>query len=213
MATEATPDAAAFAEPPAPPPPPPTYAPIPKPASGGADDAYPDVDWSSWAVLETNDGRAFKALRAALAPSAVLSAVLADADGSDAVVPLQNVSSDALDAVLRFLERRYRAGPAPPLPRPLKGPVADVLDDWDKAFVYGWLVEDGDERRHARLMAVLMAALYLQIQELLDLTCAAVATMMAGKTAEQLRSFFNLADDFTEEERSLIAAEQEWADE
>jgi len=45
------------------------------------------------------------------------------------------------------------------------------------------------------------AANYLDITGLLDLTCKTVANTIKGKTPEEIRSTFDIADDLTEEEK------------
>ena len=45
-----------------------------------------------------------------------------------------------------------------------------------------------------------MAANYLDIKPLLDLTCAKVASAIKGKTAEEIRKHFSIVNDFTPEE-------------
>jgi len=45
-----------------------------------------------------------------------------------------------------------------------------------------------------------LAANYLDIKGLLDLSCAKIASLMKGKTAEEIRKVFNIPNDFTPEE-------------
>jgi S-phase kinase-associated protein 1 len=47
------------------------------------------------------------------------------------------------------------------------------------------------------------AANYLNINNLLDLACQAVADMITGKTPEEIRKIFNIKNDFTPEEEEL----------
>jgi len=58
-----------------------------------------------------------------------------------------------------------------------------------------------------------MAANYLDIKPLLDLGCAYVASMIKGKTPEQIRQMFNIENDFTPEEEAQIKQENKWAEE
>jgi S-phase kinase-associated protein 1 len=44
---------------------------------------------------------------------------------------------------------------------------------------------------------------YLNINNLLDLACQAVADMITGKTPEEIRKIFNIKNDFTPEEEEL----------
>jgi S-phase kinase-associated protein 1 len=46
----------------------------------------------------------------------------------------------------------------------------------------------------------LQAANYLNIQDLLDLACKAVAEVVRGKSPEELRKRFNIRNDYTQEE-------------
>ena len=51
------------------------------------------------------------------------------------------------------------------------------------------------------------------IPSLLDLSCASVASMMKGKTPEQIRKQFNIVNDFTPEEEAQVREENKWCDE
>jgi S-phase kinase-associated protein 1 len=57
----------------------------------------------------------------------------------------------------------------------------------------------------------LQAANYLDIKELLDLTCQTVADMIKGKSPEEIRTTFNIKNDFTKEEEEEIRRENQWA--
>ncbi len=57
----------------------------------------------------------------------------------------------------------------------------------------------------------LQAANYLNIKNLLDLTCQTVADMIKGKTPEEIRKTFNIKNDFTPEEEEEVRRENQWA--
>jgi len=63
------------------------------------------------------------------------------------------------------------------------------------------------------LFELILAANYMDIKPLLDLTCAKVASMIKGKTPEQIRKTFNIQNDFTPEEEEAVRAENKWAEE
>jgi S-phase kinase-associated protein 1 len=46
---------------------------------------------------------------------------------------------------------------------------------------------------------------------MLDLTCQTVAHMIKGKTAEEIRTTFNIKNDFTPEEEEEVRRENQWA--
>ena len=60
---------------------------------------------------------------------------------------------------------------------------------------------------------MILAANYLNIKPLLDLTCKTVAGMIKGKTAEEIRKTFNIKNDFTPEEEMQILKESDWCEE
>jgi S-phase kinase-associated protein 1 len=53
----------------------------------------------------------------------------------------------------------------------------------------------------------LQAANYLNIQDLLDLACKAVAELVRGKSPEELRKRFNIRNDYTQEEEEEVRRE------
>ena len=63
------------------------------------------------------------------------------------------------------------------------------------------------------LFEVIKACNYMDVQSLLDLACAQVASMIKGKTAQQIRDTFAVESDFTPEEAARLAEENKWAEE
>ena len=60
---------------------------------------------------------------------------------------------------------------------------------------------------------MVMAANYLDIKSLLELSCAKVASLIKNKTVAEIRTFFNIENDFTPEEEAQIQEENRWAEE
>ena len=63
------------------------------------------------------------------------------------------------------------------------------------------------------LFELILAANFMDIKPLLDLTCAKVASMIKGKTPEQIRQTFNIVNDFSPEEEAKVREENKWCDE
>ncbi|TYI75412.1 hypothetical protein E1A91_D06G002100v1 [Gossypium mustelinum] len=78
----------------------------------------------------------------------------------------------------------------------------DDLKAWDADFV---------KVDQATLFDLILAANYLNIKGLLDLTCQTVADMIKGKTPEEIRKTFNIKNDFTPEEEEEVRRENQWA--
>ena len=78
----------------------------------------------------------------------------------------------------------------------------DDLKAWDLDFVK----VDQDT-----LFKLILAANYLNIKSLLDLTCQSTADMIKDKTPEEVRKLFNIVNDFTPEEEEEVRRENQWA--
>eukprot|EP00292_Cryptomonas_paramecium_P034407 CAMPEP_0113704894 /NCGR_PEP_ID=MMETSP0038_2-20120614/26800_1 /TAXON_ID=2898 /ORGANISM="Cryptomonas paramecium" /LENGTH=136 /DNA_ID=CAMNT_0000629781 /DNA_START=131 /DNA_END=538 /DNA_ORIENTATION=- /assembly_acc=CAM_ASM_000170 len=75
-------------------------------------------------------------------------------------------------------------------------------DAWDKKYVE---VEDED------LFNLILAANFLDVKDLLDLTCKTVAEYIKQcKTPEEIRQRFNIPNDFTPEEEEEVRKENAW---
>ena len=66
---------------------------------------------------------------------------------------------------------------------------------------------------NSTLFDLILAANYLNITQLLDLTCEKVAEMIKNKTAEEIRSHFNIKNDFSPEEEERLREEHRWCEE
>lgn len=96
----------------------------------------------------------------------------------------------------------------PLLPRnmkPLKSSnMSEVVQDWYANFA---------NVEQEVLFELILAANYMDIKPLLDLTCATVASMIKGKTPEEIRKTFNIVNDFTPEEEAQVREENKWCEE
>jgi len=120
-------------------------------------------------------------------------------------IPLPNVSSSVLRKVLEYCEH-HRGEPLPTTNETdadeNRKRTTDI-SEWDQKFI------TVDQEM---LFEIILAANYLDIKPLLDVGCKTVANMIKGKTREETRTFFNIADDFTPEEEAQIKKENEWAE-
>ena len=82
--------------------------------------------------------------------------------------------------------------------------MAEHVQEWYANFV------DIDQEK---LFELILAANFMDIEPLLDLTCAAVASLIKGKTPEEIRKTFNIVNDFTPEEEAQVREENKWCEE
>ena len=80
--------------------------------------------------------------------------------------------------------------------------MQEVVGEWDAKYV---------EVEMEFLFELILAANYMDIKSLLVLTCAKVASMLKGKTPEEIRKTFNIRNDFTPEEEEEVRRENQWA--
>lgn len=119
-------------------------------------------------------------------------------------IPLPNVKSTVLAKVIEFCGHHYN-NPMMDIEKPLKSAdMHDVVSDWDASFV---------DIEQEILFELILAANYMDIKSLLDLTCAKVSSMIKGKTPQEIRETFNITNDFTPEEESQIREENRWCEE
>jgi len=129
---------------------------------------------------------------------------MVEGDKEEKEIPLPNVKGTTLAKVIEYM-KHHADNPAKEIEKPLKSPhLPDVVSQWDADFV---------EVEQELLFELILAANYMDIKPLLDLTCAKVASMIKGRTPEQIRKTFNIQNDFTPEEEEAVRAENKWAEE
>ena len=77
------------------------------------------------------------------------------------------------------------------------------LEGWDAEFVAVPL---------ATLFEMILAANFLDLKPMLDVTCKAVAEMIKGKTPDEIKKVFGVEGDFTEEEKAQVLRDNPWLD-
>lgn len=120
-------------------------------------------------------------------------------DCADNGIPLPNVTSKILSKVIEYCKKHVES---PKSDDRTTSTVDDELKAWDAEFV---------KVDQATLFDLILAANYLNIKSLLDLTCQTVADMIKGKTPEEIRKTFNIKNDFTPEEEEEVRRENQWA--
>lgn len=100
-----------------------------------------------------------------------------DADGVGLPVPA--VDGRTLGYVAQYMEHHHN-NRARPIPKPLPSDddIAGTMSDWDRAFLFTDLIKGGDAMQHDLLVDVTLAANYLDVRDLADLTLAAAATTL-----------------------------------
>ncbi|CAM0958068.1 unnamed protein product [Alopecurus aequalis] len=142
-------------------------------------------------TLVSSDRERFEITREAAAMSQTINHMMED-DCVENGVPLPNVGSKILAKVIEYCNKHVAGASS--------GEQED-LKSFDAKFI---------EVDQATMFDVILAANYLDIKGLLDLSCQTVADMIKGKSVEDIRKTFNIVNDFTPEEEE-IRRENQWA--
>ncbi|XP_076935924.1 SKP1-like protein 1B [Bidens hawaiensis] len=146
-------------------------------------------------VLRSSDGETFEVDEAVAVESQTIKHMIEDGC-ADTSIPLPNVTSKILSKVIEYCKKHVEAPT-----------TEDYLTEEEiKAFDADFVKVD-----QSTLFDLILAANYLNIKSLLDLTCQTVADMIKGKTPEEIRKTFNIKNDFTPEEEEEVRRENAWA--
>jgi len=159
--------------------------------------------------LQSQEGEVFEVPQGVLmkpdgsCQSTVIGTMIEDS-GTDEEIPLMNVKVPELKKIIEYMQYHSTVA-AEEIQKPLKSTnlVECGVSEWDAKFV---------EIEQEQIFALILAANYLDMKELLDLTCAKIASMIKGKNTEEIRKQFNIVNDFTPEEEAQIAEENRWVE-
>ncbi|MED6212496.1 hypothetical protein PIB30_083884 [Stylosanthes scabra] len=118
-------------------------------------------------------------------------------DSANKPIPLPNVFSRELSRILDYLNNHHRfRGSA-------IGQPNEEATRYDEEFV--------KSMTHEELKALVLAANYLNVNDLLEFLNITVANLIQNKSVEFVRKFFGIESDFTPEEEEKIRSENKWA--
>ncbi|KAI3980462.1 hypothetical protein MKX01_038634 [Papaver californicum] len=148
---------------------------------------------SKMVTLKGSDGAEFVIEEAAALQSSTIKHMIEDGC-ADNGIPLPNVRSEIMGKVIEYLKKH----------------VGDDHDDAKKTELKEWDAEFVKVDQ-ATLFDYTLAANYLDIKNLLDLTCQTVADMIKDKQLAEIRKIFNIENDFTPEEEAEVRRKNQWA--
>ncbi|KAJ2453798.1 hypothetical protein EV183_001995 [Coemansia sp. RSA 2336] len=132
---------------------------------------------------------------------------------TDTPIPVPNISGPILSRVIDYCNHHRndssRRKPRESVPDESDSSEAAIaraiaqMDDYDMEFCK---VDQGT------LFDLILAANFLDIQPLMDLVGYTVANKMKGKSVEEIRSTFNVKNDFTPEEEQAVRQNNSWCE-
>ena len=124
-------------------------------------------------------------------------------DDDEEPIPLPDVNAAILRKVIEW-SIHHKDDPPPAADEENREKRTEDIEPYDQEFLK---VDQGT------LFELILAANYLDIKGLLDVTCKTVANMIKGKTPEEIRKTFNIKYEFTAEEEEKVRKENEWYEE
>jgi S-phase kinase-associated protein 1 len=167
----------------------------------------------------SSDDKSFCVERDVISQSVTIKNMLEDIATDDVPIPLPNVSGQILEKIITYCN--YHATPVAnettstatgstvgstvgSVEPTVDGSIKHIeISPWDEEFCKIGL---------PILFELILAANYLDIKPLLDLTCQTIANMIKGKTTAEIRKTFNITSDLTPEEEKEIIKENEWCE-
>jgi len=151
-------------------------------------------------TLVSSDGDKFQLSEKAARRSQLIKGIIDDYP-DDPEVPLHNVKSQILKLIITYLEY-YKDSDPREIERPLpSNNFNECVDSWDYQFI---------DLELDLIFEIILAANYMDIKPLMELASSKVASIIKGKSPEEIRKTFNIQNDFTPEEEAQIREENQW---
>ena len=127
-----------------------------------------------------------------------------DNDDDVEIIYLPNVNSKCFNKIIEYCTY-YENKQIKPIKKPLisNNLIECGVSEWDVAFI---------DIEQEFLFDLLMSVNYLDIDGILDLACAKIASMIKSKTPEEIRNQFNIENEFTPEEEKFLNEENKWCE-
>ena len=153
--------------------------------------------------LTTMDGETVEVDQEIACKSFLIKGII-DEGGCEEEIPLPSIKKATLDKILEYCAYIHTNQP-PEIDKPLRSSnLSDVVNEWYSNFV---------NLEQEVLFELILAANFMDIKSLLELSCAKVASLIKGMTIPETRKFFNIENDFSPEEELQIMDENKWAEE
>jgi len=147
--------------------------------------------------LVSKEKKEFSVSKKAAMMSTLIKTTL-EGDKETKEVPLFHIEGNIVAKVIEYMKYHLTTPPRP-IEKPLQSTnMKELVDKWDAEFC------DVDQETMFKL---LLAANYMDVKSLLYLMCAKVASLMKGKTPDQIRKTFNIRSDYTPQEEEEVRKE------
>ena len=153
--------------------------------------------------LKSREGEVFEIEETCLQMSKFLKDLINDYPDTDEAVMINQINTKELKLIIDYL-KYYENKKPKEIPKPLpSGDLKEVLDDWDYNFINNLTLEE--------CIDLLNGAFFLDINELVNLASAKIASEMLVGTVDEVREKFEWKN-ITEEEKKEYGREDKEED-
>ncbi|ESQ30629.1 hypothetical protein EUTSA_v10012026mg [Eutrema salsugineum] len=143
-------------------------------------------------VLKSSDGKTFEVEELVALESQTITHMVEDSCVGNEI-SLENVTGQILAKVIEYCKKHV------------------VVDDSMVMELKNWDTEFAKSIDDSTLLNLTLAAYHLNIQSLRTLTCKTVAHVIHTRTIDEIRTFFNVENDYTPKEEAEVCRENQWA--
>merc|ERR550532_1132281 len=106
-------------------------------------------------------------------------------------IEIKKVTGEILELIVRYLEHHKGSAPAE-IAKPIRSVKMEkiVEDEWDAKFI--------NKQAKRTIFQIILGANYMDIKSLLHLGCAKIATMIKGKSPEEIKKILSEEDEVEE---------------
>ena len=152
-------------------------------------------------ILISSDGEKIEISAKAAMRSTLIKDSIQDCRDDIIEFTANNVKGNILKKIVEYLEH-YKDTEPKEIERPLPSQnFKECVDEFDFNFT---------EVDLDMIFEIILASNYLDIKPLLELASAKVASILKGKTTEEIRRTFGITNEFTPEEEQQIIEENKW---
>ena len=160
-----------------------------------------EVECDNKVIMISSDGQKFEISVKAAMRSQIMKESIMGNNQEEIEFNANNIEGDILKKIVEYLEHYENEEPKE-IERPLPSlNFKECVDEWDYNFI------DVDINT---IFKIINASNYLNIPPLLELSSAKMASIIKGKTTEEVRQLFGIQNEFTPEEEQQIIEENKW---
>ena len=143
-------------------------------------------------ILISSDNQKIEIDRESAKKSGLLNGLISSPNQQQDPIQLPDIKMNILNKIIEYLTH-YKDKVPKDIPKPMPSAnLNEVVDEWDANFINSIEIDS--------VFDLINASNYLDITSLFDLSCAKIASLMKGKTSQEIRTMFNVECDLTEEE-------------